>query len=141
MSIRQTTGRIGVLMMLLLLATPAWATDELMQQLPLHVPFRCDNCHLDVSIATLADPSLTVFGLDFTDPDIGDNTWNSYLANLDSDGDGCTNGAEIGDMDGNGRVDNGVVQESSNPGLDGDCSSTSFFEERTWGELKTMFNR
>ena len=89
---------------------------------------------------TLSDPALNAFGLDFNNPDIGNNDWSSYLAGLDSDGDGCTNGAEIGDVDGNGHPDNGVEQESSNPGLEGDCSSASVFEEATWGQLKSMFN-
>jgi len=125
---------------LLFLAAPVSANQELQLSLPLHVPFTCDNCHEQGATPTLTAPALNDFGLDFNDPEIGDNTWTSYLASLDSDGDGCTNGAEIGDVDGNGHADIGVVQESSNPGLAGDCSSASIFEEKTWGELKTMFN-
>jgi len=140
MSIRQTTGRIGVLMLLLVFATPTWATTELESLLPLHVFYSCDNCHLEAASPTLSNPALNPFGLDFNNPAIGDNTWNSYLAGLDSDGDGCNNGAEIGDVDGNGQPDNGVIRESSNPGVDGDCSSASIFEEATWGELKAMFD-
>ncbi len=140
MSIRQTTGRIGVLILLLVLATPTWATTELELQLPLHVFYSCANCHQEASSPTPSDPALNPFGLDFNDPAIGNNTWNSELAGLDSDGDGCNNGAEIGDVNGNGHPDNGVIRESSNPGVDGDCSSTSFFVEASWGELKAMFD-
>ena len=140
MSIRQVTGQICVLALLLVFVAPALATELLQQRLPLYDPFSCDNCHLPGAEPTLSDPALNAFGLDFQNPDIGNREWSSYLAGLDSDGDGCTNGAEIGDVDGNGHPDNGVEEESSNPGLEGDCSAASVFEERTWGELKTMFN-
>jgi hypothetical protein len=129
-----------VLALLLVLSAPVRATEDLQQRLPLHVPFSCDNCHQPDATPTLLDPALNVFGLDFNDPAVGNNTWTSYLASLDSDGDGCTNGAEIGDVDGNGQADNGVHQESSNPGLDGDCSSASVFETMPWGDLKELFN-
>ena len=140
MSIRQTTGRMSVLLLLLLLAVSASATEDLQELLPLHVPFSCANCHEPGATPTMSAPALNLFGLDFNNPEIGDNTWTSYLAGLDSDGDGCTNGAEVGDVDGNGRVDNGVTQESSNPGLEGDCSSASVIDQKTWGQLKAMFN-
>ncbi len=140
MSIRQTTGRMCVLALLLVFCAPAWATEDLQSRLPLNVPFSCDNCHLPDAAPTLSNPALNAFGLDFNNPDIGNNDWSSYLAGLDSDGDGCTNGAEIGDVNGNGHPDNGVDQESSNPGLEGDCTSASVFEEATWGQLKSMFN-
>ncbi len=113
------------------------ATEQVMeQQMPVFEPFRCANCHVSGSPAP-SNFDLNVFGLDFAD---NDNTWNSTLARLDSDGDGCTNGAEIGDVDGDGHRDNGVTDESSNPGLDGDCSSASVMEEVTWGALKAIFN-
>ena len=137
MSKRQTTGRISVLALLLLVAAPVSATDELAGRLPL--PADCHSCH-EAELPTSSDHALNVFGLDFNNPSLGDNNWTSYLAGLDSDGDGCTNGAELGDVDGNGHADNGVTEVSSNPGLDGDCSSASVIDQATWGELKAMFN-
>lgn len=126
------------MLLLLLAAAPVWATQQLMEeQLPLHVPFGCINCHNEGAAPSAGDPALNVFGLDFAE---NDNIWDNYLARLDSDGDGCTNGAEVGDVDGNGERDNGVEEESSNPGLDGDCSSASVMDQATWGELKAMFN-
>lgn len=140
MSIRQTTGRISVLVLLLVFVAPVWANEVLQARLPLSEPFSCDNCHLPGASPTPSDPALNAFGLDFDDPAIGNQTWSSYLAGLDSDGDGCTNGAEVGDVDGNGHPDNGVSEESSNPGLAGDCSSANILEEASWGELKRIFN-
>ncbi|MBU0742713.1 hypothetical protein KKG45_01295 [bacterium] len=128
---------MSVLALLLFFVASASATEEWQQRLPLHVPFSCDNCHEPDAAPTASAPALNAFGLAFDD---SGRTWSSYLAGLDSDGDGCTNGAEIGDVDGNGHPDNGVDHESSNPGLAGDCSSASVFEEATWGELKAMFN-
>ncbi len=122
--------------MLLLLAPLAGATEAYEQQLPLAATFSCANCHQDGATPTPSDPALNEFGLDF----FAVGAWNSTLANLDSDGDGCTNGAEVGDVDGNGQPDVGVTEASSNPGLDGDCSSASVLEELNWGELKTLFN-
>ncbi|HPF35556.1 MAG TPA: hypothetical protein P5571_02050 [Candidatus Krumholzibacteria bacterium] len=118
-----------------LLATPAAATQADMEQLPVFTPFACANCHV------LSEPNansfeLNDFGLDFL---AAGRRWNYELAKLDSDGDGCLNGVELGDVDGNGVADNGVQEESSNPGAP-DCSSTAHNEEFTWSELKSLFN-
>jgi len=137
MSIRQTTGRICVLALLLLLAAPVLAEQGWGGRLPL--PVDCNFCH-EIDEPTPSSHVLNVFGLDFQDPSIGNNAWTSYLAGLDSDDDGCTNGAEVGDVDGNGDADNGVTEVSSNPGLAGDCSAASVMDEVTWGQLKEIFD-
>lgn len=136
---RQTSGRNAVLLLLLGIAVPVFATTAYQGTLPLLVgPNSCDTCHLEDATPSSSDSELNDFGLDFSMY----LTWNSTLAALDSDGDGCTNGAEIGDVDGNGQPDEGTGDEaSSNPGVAGDCSSASMLEEKSWGELKAMFNR
>ena len=136
---RQTSGRYAVLLMLLVAAAPVSAFDAYEELMPLLVgPNSCDTCHLEDATPSSSDPELNDFGLDFSMY----LAWNSTLADLDSDGDGCTNGAEIGDVDGNGQPDEGTGDEaSSNPGVAGDCTSASMLEEKSWGELKTMFNR
>lgn len=129
-----------MLLLLLLLSAPAGATDVLQAQMPLLFSSdgnTCVTCHLAEATPTESDPALNDFGLDFSTI----LAWNSTLANLDSDGDGCTNGAEIGDVDGNGQPDEGVTEASSNPGLGGDCSSASVLDQKSWGDLKAMFNR
>ena len=95
----------------------------------------CIACHANAEPTSASD--LTAFGLDFQDA--LDEGWGPELAIRDSDGDGCTNGTELGDVDGDGQLDEGMTQQSSNPGVVGDCSSASI-DEMTWSELKELFN-
>ena len=133
MSIPQTVRRSGPAVMLLLVAAMAWGRAETMEQdLPVFAPYRCANCHT-ATLPTAND--LNAFGRDYRDF----GPWGELLATMDSDGDGCTNGAEIGDIDGNGQIDDGVTQESSNPGIAGDCSS-AIAEALSWGKLKAIFD-
>ncbi|MDO9695649.1 MAG: hypothetical protein Q7W56_13095 [Candidatus Latescibacteria bacterium] len=130
---RLTIGSIAAVLVILCVSA-ASATEALQAVLPLSVPFACLNCHL-TGTPTAANASLNDFGRAFLD---NGSVWNRYLASLDSDGDGCTNGAELGDVDGNGQPDGSVTQESSNPGAAGDCSASTI-DASTWGELKAMF--
>ncbi|MBK9302641.1 MAG: hypothetical protein IPM94_01750 [bacterium] len=132
MARRLTIGSTVVTLVILSVST-ASATETLMGQLPLSAPFSCLNCHVTAT-PVAADAALNDFGLDFRTYDF---TWDADLAGRDSDGDGCTNGAEVGDSDGNGHPDGGVRAESSNPGVS-DCSASNL-EEATWGDLKAMF--
>ena len=59
---------------------------------------------------------------------------------MDSDGDGCLNGVELGDADANGQADGNVTALQSNPGNGTDCGSNSV-DSTTWTELKGLFNR
>ncbi len=127
------TFAAGILI-LAVFACPAVATETLMAELPSSTNFSCTNCH-DGS-GEPAATNLNVFGIDFQ---ANFSTWDQSLASLDSDGDGCTNGVELGDSDGNGVLDNGIVQESSRPGVTGDCSAAST-DESTWSNLKNLFN-
>ena len=113
-------------------STPVWATDTLMQELPTSSRFRCLNCH------TIQDPSteqakLNPFGVAFR---TNNNRWDDVLAKLRSDGDNCTNGFELGDVDGDGKLDDRVEQERSNPG---EAGCTLQLKNDTWGELKRLF--
>lgn len=116
-------------------AAPAGATTADMERLPVSTPFACANCHV-VGDPVAGDAVLNGFGTDFLD---AGRLWTPDLARLDSDEDGCLNGAELGDIDGNGMPDVGVTEESSNPGLD-DCSAAAVNEEISWSELKGLFN-
>ncbi len=66
--------------------------------------------------------------------------WDSDLATLDSDNDGCLNGVEVGDSDGDGNSDGNVTEQAGNPGVFDDCGSGSLVDEKTWGTLKAMFD-
>jgi hypothetical protein len=130
---RLKIGSIAAVLVILCFSA-ASATEALQARLPLSVPFACLNCHLS-DTPTAGSAALNDFGEDFLDNGM---VWNSYLASLDSDLDGCTNGAEVGDVDGNGQPDSSVTLESSNPGVAGDCSASTI-DAATWGELKAMF--
>lgn len=124
-----TTACVG------LWAASAGATEADLVRLPVTVPFLCLNCH------TQANPSgsapLNVFGLDYL---ANGRRWDLDLAQLDSDGDGCLNGAEIGDVDGNGQADGNVTEQAGNPGEVDDCGSGHLVDEKTWGALKALFD-
>lgn len=114
----------------------ARATNLDMSRLPVVVPNLCASCHT-VASPTAGNAGLNPFGLDFR---ANGRIWDSDLAALDSDGDGCLNGIEVGDSDGDGRADGNVTSQAGNPGVAGDCGSGPPFDETTWGAIKAMFD-
>ena len=122
--------------LLLLFPQKAAGTDALMQRLPAFSRFRCLNCHTS-AVPTPTTAGLNVFGADF---ESNGNVWNDTLAVLNSDGDRCTNGFELGDLAGDGEYDHGDTPvENSNPGDSSDCSIA--LHESTWGVIKEIFGR
>jgi hypothetical protein len=117
----------------LLVASPAWATQSHMQKLPLSGTFRCLNCHSTQDPPTAALATLNTFGVAFRDHGF---KWDTTLASMRSDGDNCTNGFELGDENGDGRPDQGLNGERSNPGQN-DCSLQ--INEQAWSALKALF--
>jgi len=115
---------------------PALATDVDMSRLPVSVPNLCLSCHVSAQ-PTSADFTLNPFGVDYL---ANGRLWDSNLANLDSDGDGCLNGVEVGDSDGDGEPDGNVESQAGNPGVPDECGSGSLVDEKTWGALKAMFD-
>ncbi len=116
-------------------AAGAGATETDMNRLPVRSPFLCLACHTQSSPSGSAP--LNVFGEDYL---ANGRRWDLDLAQLDSDGDGCNNGAEIGDVDGNGQPDGNVTEQAGNPGEVDDCGSGHLVDEQTWGALKAIFD-
>jgi hypothetical protein len=112
--------------------SPAGATQVYMQRLPSTTQFRCLNCHT-VQDPVAATATLNGFGAAFRDNGL---QWNRTLAALRSDGDACSNGFELGDEDGDGRLDANVTMERSNPGQS-DC--TLQLTPQAWTALKNLF--
>jgi len=112
------------------------ATDVDMARLPVIDPNLCLSCHM-IDQPTPARFELNPFGVDYL---ANGRLWDSNLANLDSDGDGCLNGVEVGDSDGDGEPDGNVDSQSGNPGIPDECGSGSLVDEKTWGALKAMFD-
>jgi len=114
----------------------AAGTDELMKSLPAYTQYKCLICHTTQS-PTPQLHRLNPFGEDFL---ANGKAWNRTLALLNSDGDRCSNGSEIGDRDGDGVFDDGEeARENSNPGNSADC--TAPISQATWGIIKEIFNQ
>jgi len=117
-------------------AGKAAATTVDMSRLPVVTPNLCLACHTSSSPAG-GNAALNVFGQDFRS---NGRVWDSNLAALDSDGDGCLNGVEVGDSDGDGRADGNVTAQAGNPGVPDECGSGPLVDEKTWSTLKAMFS-
>jgi hypothetical protein len=117
-------------------APRAAATELDMDRLPVAAPNLCLTCH-QVDAPSAGNAALNPFGVDFL---AGGRVWDSNLASLDSDGDGCLNGVEVGDSDGDGNPDGNVSEQAGNPGVVDDCGSGSLVDEKLWGTLKAMFD-
>jgi hypothetical protein len=132
-------GRAAIALMVALMgvcAGQARATNLDMSRLPVITPNLCLACHTS-SAPTPGTAALNVFGLDFQ---ANGRVWDSNLAALDSDGDGCLNGVEVGDSDGDGSADGNVTAQAGNPGVQDECGSGPLVDEIVWGRLKAMFD-
>jgi hypothetical protein len=117
-------------------ASAGLATDLDMAQIPVTSPNLCLTCHTSENPGP-GDFELNLFGVDFL---ANGRLWDSTLAQLDSDDDGCLNGVEVGDSDGDGQPDGNVDEQAGNPGVHDECGAGSLVDERTWGALKAMFD-
>jgi len=117
-------------------AGPAAATEADMSKLPVTAPFLCLACHVQENPGP-GNAALNPFGEDFL---ANGRRWDENLAQEDSDGDGCLNGAEIGDYDGNGEPDGNVVEQASNPGVVDEGGCPQLVDETTWSALKAIFD-
>jgi hypothetical protein len=107
------------------------SSEDFMKKLPLYNHFRCAICH-NVSAPTTGDAVLNPFGTAFH---TNGDKWDATLAAADSDGDGYTNGLELGDNAGDGSAD--VDVERSNPG--DPLETPSSLDPKTWGVIKKLF--
>ena len=123
---------IAIALTLVGMANAVGATQSHLEKLPATTPFRCLNCHT-VQDPNSSNASLNAFGRDFKNNGF---KWDRTLAEMHSDGDSCTNGFELGDQDGDGRLDAGVTVERHNPGVS-DC--TLQLSKQAWSNLKELF--
>lgn len=128
-------GLVAALAPFFLLFSPGAviSTPDLMTRLPAYGRFRCALCHTS-SAPVSGSADLNVFGSDFQK---NDKEWNAALAMLNSDGDRCSNGFELGDENGDGVLESKQTIERSNPSDGADCSTT--VDRETWGQIKELF--
>ena len=135
---------VGVLFLSGLIAEEATARGKRVRQVPNGAAFSCNACHtagggspLNSFGLAIATDFLTAAGA------AGDVTWGPALAALDADGDGVSNGVELGDPDGT------WVAGDANPAVEafhpGDPESTpplpppdTAVEKTTWGQIKKL---
>ena len=94
---------------LLTLSTPAEAVDFRVGQVPNGTEYSCNLCHT----AGGGSPRNN-FGMQVEDTLDGENVDWSAVFDLDADGDGATNGEELGDPDGDGTADPAAVVTDPN---------------------------
>ena len=82
-------------------------------QIPNGSKFRCASCHVNSNGGGALTPFGTEINQNYLRSD-GSVNWNAALAMLDSDGDGVSNGRELGDPDGNNTTDPSI--KLTNPG-------------------------
>jgi len=112
----------------------AESSSELMLRLQTYQKYQCALCHTS-SAPVAGSAGLNSFGNDFL---ANASVWDRTLAYLNSDGDKCLNGFELGDQNGDGVFDYaGQAIEHSNPGDANDCSIALTVE--TWGRIKEVF--
>ena len=128
-----TTITVVIAVVALVAAVNANTTH--LAQLPSSATLGCANCHVSGTSTEAPSVALNSFGQAFKN---NGEVWNQTLANGNSDQDGCTNGVELGDSDGNGEPDGNQTRQTSNPGS-GDCHPSTI-DEQTWGALKSLFN-
>lgn len=103
-----------MLSLLVVLTLPAEARPQRVDQIPNGEVFRCLTCHNQPTggarNAMGQQVEDTLIGAGMT----GVVDWPA-VAPLDADGDGLTNGEELGDPDGDGVADGGPVTNPANP--------------------------
>jgi len=112
-------------------ASALLSSETFMRSLPVYKHYKCALCHT-VANPSLGNASLNAFGNDFKN---NGYKWNAALASKDSDGDGYSNGVELGDDNGDGTPD--ISFERSNPG--DQYNTPNSVDRRTWGVIKSLF--
>ena len=135
---------VAVLFLGGLVAEEAYARGKRVSQIPNGAVFSCNSCHT----AGGGSPR-NAFGLEIETNFLtaagaaGDVLWGPELAALDSDGDGASNGAELGDPDGTWVA--GDTNPEGEAFAPGDPESTpppapqeTAVEETTWARIKQL---
>ena len=135
---------VAVLFLGGVVAEEADARSKRVRQVPNGSAASCNTCH-----TSGGGSPLNPFGIEIATNFLtsagapGDVIWGAELAALDSDGDGASNGAELGDPDGTWVAgDDNPEGETFHPG---DSESTpplpppdTAVEETTWGQIKKL---
>ena len=131
----------AVLLMAAMVAGEAEARGKRVGQIPNGGIDGCNTCH-----TSGAGTARNAFGMEIENgflDDNGDVIWGVELAALDSDGDGASNGLELGDPDGTWVADDADPENAFHPG---DPDSTpplpepepTAVERSSWAQIKAL---
>ena len=115
-------------------------------QIPNGTVNNCQNCHMSAFGGDARNPFGLTVEADFLTANnfVGNVLWGPELAAIDSDGDGFTNGEELGDPDGTWVIGdpNPEVDEVFFPGNpESHPPEPTAVEESTWGSVKTLISK
>lgn len=110
----------------------------------------CANCHVDPQGGGPRNAFGQMVGTDFLTGAgfVGDVVWGPELAKLDADGDGFTNGEELGDPDGSWAIGDAAPGDPGAVTKPWDAEShppekevPTAVESSTWGEVKKLVQK
>ncbi len=124
--------------------------DHRPAQIPNGTVNNCQNCHMSVFGGDARNPFGLIVEADFLTSVsfLGDVVWGPELAAIDADGDGFTNGEELGDPEGTWAIGD-PDPEVDEVFFPGDPEShppepepvPTAVEESSWGSLKTLISK
>jgi hypothetical protein len=120
---------------------PTQARDFRPDQLPNGSVYLCGNCHIPLGRSGPLNSFGELVASGFLDRR-GDVVWGPELANLDADGDGITNGEELGDPQGAWRVGdpspgNPAAVTKAWDALSPPPDLSSLVAQQSWGLVKS----
>ena len=143
--IRKWSLALAALFVVVGLGDQAEARSKRVNQLPNGSAVGCAICHVDPNGGGARNPFGTIVGQSYMTGTgfLGDVIWGPELAALDSDGDGATNGAELGDPEGiydwqSGDPAPGDADAVTNPGDPESFPAPTAVESSTWAMVKLL---
>ena len=109
----RNSNSLVVILSVFLVSLSASSRSWRVAQIPNGQSLSCLNCHLSKTGGSINKFGAEVKGI--VRSGSFDAFWSAALASKDSDGDGYTNGEELGDINGDGTIDSNIV-EVTNPG-------------------------
>jgi hypothetical protein len=141
---RKWSAALPIAFLLVGLAGEAQARGRRVDQLPNGSALGCAACHVDPTGGGSRNAFGQMIEADFLTAGsfLGDVIWGPELAGLDADGDGATNGEELGDPAGAWPTDGtpGDPAAVTNPGdPDSRPPEPTAVEASTWASVKALF--
>ncbi len=146
--IRKWLYPVAALLLIAGLADQAEARNKRVSQIPNGGILGCAICHVDPNGGGPRNPFGQIVEQSFLTGEgwQGDVVWGPELAAADTDGDGATNGDELGDPDGtwdwqSGEASPGDPNAVTNPGDPESLPVATAVESSTWAMVKILIQQ